>query len=148
MLPDPLILRGLNFSAATAAPFYGATSVAVTDVSPGRSVRRGIYTVTGTPLELTISHSVSNENKPVKTDRHLVRLDVTLSSDAQNPSKGDLTASAYLVVTVPRGAVDVNADGYDPYLLVSSLLGLLTINSSTNNFDQRDKFNRIMAGEP
>lgn len=150
MLPDPLTLKGLNFtgSQTVAGVITSASTVAVTDVSPGRTVRKGFVPNLPAPATLTISHTVSNENKPVKTDRHLVRLDAKLSSDASNVNKGDLTASCYVVITVPHGAVDTNGAEYDAYYMLSALIGFLTVNPSTGNLDARATLNRLLSGEP
>lgn len=144
MLADPLTIRPLVINSAAVS--VGTTeSYAVIDLSPGRSVRICSATNVGVtyPGKLTIAHSVSNENKPVKTDRILVRFDNTCYNEAGQ----ELNAYAYAVFGLPHGATDSNQDALGPMLLVQQLCGLLAVSPSANTLSSANML-RVLAGEP
>jgi len=149
MLTDPLNVKSLSLPAHTAITVLSTDSFAVTDIAPGKSVRVGaLASATGTPeANLTISHSVSNENKPSKTDRTLVRIDLKY----KDLNGRELLAYAYMVVGIPRGAVDPS---FQPIsvatlgsTLVSALLGVVAVSATAATLDET-KILRILAGEP
>lgn len=150
MLPDPLSVKSLDLPAHTAITIITTDSFAVTDVSPGRTVRAcsALTSLGGDnpKARLTISHSVSNENKPTKTDRVLVRLDADLFDVQGNPT---LVGSAYLVLATPRGAyVDsAQTDGFSTRLLFETLLGVVCVSTSASTLSETN-LDRIIAGEP
>lgn len=152
MLVDPLPVKSLSLVAHTAITVAETTNFAVTDVSPGRSVRRGFigsFDAT-TPCDLIIAHSVSNENKPAKTDRTLVRLDVKLFTSAGQP----VIASAYLVVAIPQGAFVTSASDANPFRssvegleMIQTLLGAIGVSPTAATLSDTNLL-RILAGEP
>lgn len=153
MLADPLTIKSLSLSAHSAITVIETNSFATIDAGAGRSVRScAAPTLAGVSLDqpavLTIAHSVSNENKPGKTDRHLVRLDYVFR-DATGDQ--DLKAYAYAVVGVPRGGIFVGGEQQSTPLmalaLVQNLIGVLGVNSSSAALDET-KVNRILTGEP
>jgi len=150
MLTDPLNVKSLSLAAHTAITVLETQSFATVDVAPGKTVRKGLLTVASDPLPATliISHSVSNENKPAKTDRTLIRFDV-LTKDSQGV---EMTAYAYLVLGVPRGTVN-RSDG-SPWAVtdfrlgvLSALLGVTGVSTSAATLDET-KIDRVIAGEP
>jgi hypothetical protein len=146
MLVDPLPVKSLSLVAHTAITVPYTDSMAVTDVAPGKSVRIGALQGLGSILgTLTIAHSVSNENKPVKTDRCLVRFDVPLYA-----ASGQIcTGSAYFVVATPRGCFDdaALASAYAPLALVQALLGVIGVSPTAATLSDTNLL-RILAGEP
>lgn len=149
MLADPLAVKVLDTSVASAITVLSTLSFAVTDLSPGRSVRQGKNAVisANSPSHLTIAHSVSQENKPDKTDRLLVRYDQTCYSPS---TLVPVTASAYLVVALPIGAKTDPVSDADPVTalpLVQTLLGALMVSPSAATISQANLI-RMLAGEP
>jgi hypothetical protein len=106
MLQDPLYVRRVPTLIApgsavptVASPFTGAI-VSVT----GQNVKRS--SLPSQNWELGVSHSLSNENPGISTDRHLIRFDV---KNVDSVTGKTITTSAYAVITVPHGT-DNNAD--------------------------------------
>lgn len=145
MLSDPLAVKILDTSVASSITVAETVSFATIDLSPGRSVRK-CAAIGNMPAQLTIAHTVSNENKPLKTDRTLVRLDYTCISPA---TLVPVTAACYMVLAVPQGAsVDTSTtDPLDPVVLVRGLLGVLAVSPSAATLSQANLL-RIIAGEP
>jgi len=80
-----------------------------------KTLRRKILS-DGSIIELAISHSVSNENKPTITDRAVIRI----NRKRVNTETGkDVTASAYLVIASPRGVVTTTETVELVYALLS-----------------------------
>jgi hypothetical protein len=104
MLPDPLVLPALWSPTISVTSTGTAANFSIRDISPGGSSRVNPYYgfAANSTASLTISHSVSNENKAagVSTDRSLIRLDVS-RPNAQGVQVG---AFAYLVVGTPHSA--------------------------------------------
>jgi len=148
MLVDPLPVKSLSLVAHTAITVTSTDSFAVIDVAPGKSVRTGtLGALTGLtrPPVLTIAHSVSNENKPVKTDRCLVRFDVPLWA----PSGQVCNAAAYLVVATPQGCFNDNelTVPYVPLALVQAVIGSIGVSPTAATLSDTNLL-RILAGEP
>jgi len=145
MLSDPLTLKYLDLSSHTTVSVGSVGSFATVDVSPGKSVRQASGNgITAGPATLTIAHSVSNENKPAKTDRSLVRLDL-LCKDALGR---EMTMFAYTVFGVPRDARTYSSD-LDPVAsvyLAQAMAGILCGITATALDESR--VTRILAGEP
>jgi hypothetical protein len=145
MLSDPLTIKGVSLSAHSTISPSGVDSFATTDVAPGRTVRQcSISAITGGPATLTISHSVSNDNKPAKTDRSLLRLDFLV----KDSSGREMNAYAYAVVGIPRGAYYYN-DGTQALsgvavaqMLIGALCGV-----TASALDEA-RITRVLAGEP
>lgn len=147
MLTDPLTVKHPTLSAASAITVATTESFATTDVAPGKSVRQcssSFLTGGGNamPAILTIAHSVSNDNKPVLTDRTLIRFDNRVT----NVAGAELNAYGYAVFGVPRGATDGN-DAIDVVRLVQQLVGLLAVSPSAATLSSANIL-RILAGEP
>lgn len=119
------------------------------DLAPGKSVRCGTL-ADGRKATLTISHSVSNENKGTLTDRAAIRLDIRKNVEGI----GGVTAQATLTTSTPR-------DGFatsDVRALVTSLMSAIMASDATDmsgtdgvtltmsNGD--DTLNRVLNGEP
>jgi hypothetical protein len=147
MLPDPLPVKSLSIPAHTAITVVQTDSFAVTDLSPGRSVRIGTLNACtdGPTGQLTIAHSVSNENKPVKTDRVLIRFDANIFDAATSQP---VVASAYLVCATPRGAINsIGGADFQMIQLIETLLGVVCVNTSSAALSETMLL-RILAGEP
>jgi hypothetical protein len=145
MLSDPLTVKSLDLSVASSISVFATASYAVTDISPGRSVRIASASGADMPAKLTIAHTVSNENKPVKTDRTLIRLDYTGYSPA---SAGPVVASAYMVVAIPQASlVAIDDNAIDASKLVQDLIGVVAVSPSAATLSRANLL-RILAGEP
>jgi len=154
MLADPLVIKSPDLGAASAITVVETNSYALIDAGPGRSVRVcNPATFYGQncarPATLTISHSVSNENKPVKTNRSLIRLDFSL----ENSSGQELKAYAYAVIGAPEGT-SLAAPMGDPITasecglaLAQALIGALGTSSTAATLSST-KITRVLAGEP
>lgn len=146
MLADPLPTYPLEVDAAAPNTGY-AIDLAVTDISPGGSVRiwsddaGSLGTTTNLKLRLSISHSVSNENKPVPTDRTLIRLDATVLSPDTNGNSP--TGSVYMVFAQPRNGQFSPAD---MVLIARYLIGAILKEDGTHISNER--LLRLLAGEP
>jgi len=153
MLTDPLVVKSLDPTPATAVTVLDTNSYPIIDAGPGRSVRRCAAPAFGggfsfiRPATLTISHSVSGENGSTKTDRALLRLDF-LIEDANGK---ELKMFAYAVFGIPQGTL--YADPTNPMTstqvrngLLGALSGLLLSSETAATFDEA-KFARVIAGE-
>jgi len=151
MLTDPLVVKSLSINTA-AITVTGTDSYATIDAGDGRS-RRVCNAVSNTVLlsmrgELTIAHSVSNENKPALTDRTLVRHDFVFPDKEGKELKG----YAYVVIGIPRGIWDAgNEEIASPVVtgiaMTSQLIGTLAVNPASANLSSAN-LARILAGEP
>jgi len=105
----------------------------------------GIQSTVG---NLTIAHSLSNENKALNilTDRILVRLDIT-GLRRQTGVVDTAKASAYLVVSAPRGVVDPEDTGFSSLVLLETLLGVVAVSPTAATLSEVN-IARILAGEP
>jgi hypothetical protein len=99
---------------------------------------------------MRISHSESNENKPEKTKRVLVRLDATnmIASDGT-----DQQAFAYAVIGMPAKAAYSNvadatsaSDPFTAVQLVQALIAALAVSNSAYTLDET-RIPRLVAGE-
>lgn len=162
MLNDPLylaVVAGAMTPTNTLNSVYGFhnSPLRVTDIAPGKSVREGAGPNVGvnddvvTKRKVTISHSVSNENKPLTTNRTVFRID---DSFLNTDGKQVVTASAYLVTSIPvSGHYDIN----DALTLVQTLLASLTVNPASaltggtgidGAVQVPDTLMRVLDGEP
>jgi len=107
MLIDPL-----PFSANPSDANLG--SLAATDFGPGSSVRVSNVSFFGGDQGqvLRISHSKSNENKPIDTERLLIRLDCRYVGDDSGTPILDKasTASVYMVIVFPKDGIASTAN--------------------------------------
>jgi len=144
MLSDPTTIKGISLAAHTTISVSTSDSYATIDVAPGKSVRKcSSSAVSGGPATLTISHSVSNDNKPAKTDRALVRIDY-LVKDSEGR---EMNAYAYAVIGIPRGATMYNSqDEFESIMVVQSLIGALS--GITASALDETRITRVLAGEP
>jgi hypothetical protein len=92
MFTYPVSLNPTSFGGANAAKSFD-----LVDLQNNRTLSRVAATATTTPETLTVSHSQSGS--VVVYDRHLVRLDKTMT----DPILGKVTFSAYLNLVIPRG---------------------------------------------
>lgn len=148
MLVDPLPVKSLSLVAHTAITVTATDSMAVIDVAPGKSVRTGtLAALTGLtrPVQLTINHSISNENKPVKTDRCLIRFDVPVYA----PSGQLCNSSAYIVVATPQSCFNDNelTVAHVPWHIVQAVLGVIGVSPTAATLSEVNLL-RILAGEP
>jgi len=97
-----------------------STTYALRGVVDGKSIRGDASAPLGQPKNLTISHSVVNKAGGVTADRHLVRLDRTVS----NGNGESATASVYAVIESPRSIV-AKSDQYDLITQLNSFLGVV-----------------------
>lgn len=153
MLVDPLPVKTLNLSSASAITVVETNSFALVDLAPGKSVRRcaaiggAMAGMQNAAATLTIAHSQSKENGAVPTDRSLIRLDLDGLSKS-TAEKGGLKAFAYLVVGAPRGAMSVDGDDvFLPLQLVYTLLGTFAVSTTAATLSDAN-LSRILAGEP
>jgi len=153
MLADPLVIKAPDLTAATAFTLANTNNFAMIDAGAGRSTRVMSNPQLGgesmsRPATLTISHTVSNENNPVKTDRTLMRVDFLLEDSAGK----ELKAYAYAVVGVPRGTLykaagsDQSIDFSMGLAMLGVLVGVIASAEGANNFDET-KVLRILNGE-
>jgi hypothetical protein len=95
---------------------------------------------------MRVSHSVSNEFKPVKTKRVLLRLDVSGFTSPTQPAG----AFAYVVIGMPETGLYQNAalddDPLDAVSLVQLLIGALAQSNSASTLDET-RIPRLVAGE-
>jgi len=152
MLADPLVVKSLDPTPATAVAVLETNSYAMIDAGSGRSTRVCAFPTMGNealvrPATLTISHSVSNENNPVKTDRTLIRFDFLIEDSAGK----ELKAYAYAVFGIPKGTLYSQPDSLLSLMtlrngMVGALAGALLTSESAATLDEA-KFVRIIAGE-
>lgn len=115
----------------------------VTDVGPGATTR--VILQSGRKLTLQISHSQTNENKPFRTVRTLIRLD---EEKVDSETGTVVKQSAYVVVTSPQGANYTDAQVLEnTYALL-----LFAIGGGTSDGGELGNnptwLGRILAGEP
>ena len=152
MLTDPLVVKSLSLVAHTAITVAETLSFPRIDAGDGSAryvlASPEIGGITFPRATLKISHSVSNENKPAKTDRTLVRLDVDMV-DADGRA---MTAFAYLVTGLPQGAQNIAGDTAEPvgtaeFLgILQVFLGAAAVNVGSAALDET-KILRILKGE-
>jgi hypothetical protein len=99
MLTDPTYLRIIDTAipATAAVPTGTAATFPVISLEGTKAVRNSSDQE---GKSLTITHSTSNENAGIVTERHLVRLDKT---NVDSVTGKTITTSAYAVITRPRG---------------------------------------------
>lgn len=158
MLADPkkIVIPGqVDSITLNAASNNGYTtdqllSLGLVDLAPGKSVRTGTL-ADGRKATLTVSHSVSNENKGTLTDRAAMRLDIRKNV----ADVGSVTAQATLTVSTPR-------DGFTPSDtrdIVASLMAAIMSTDGTNyaatsgvsismSTETEDTLGRVIRGEP
>jgi hypothetical protein len=154
MLADPLPIKVPNLAATSALTILSTLSLARVDSGDGSArytLPAAVISGTGTssaPVIARIAHSVSNENKPVLTDRTLIRFDFPVGG----PEGSVLNSFGYAVFGVPRGFL-YDADGTSIITqaalglgLAQLLIGALGV-SSTAAATANDKIVRILAGE-
>lgn len=155
MLSDPLPLKRLSLAAHAAITVITTDSFARVDAGDGSARYVCQTAVVGDAAgvsgesTLRISHSVSNEQKPVKTSRALIRLDIPVMG-----SNGSLLNSyAYAVIGVPQASLVDGDDGTTPITraavardLVEYLVAALAVSSTAATLDET-KIDRILAGE-
>jgi len=150
MLADPFVLKSLSIVANTAITVGQTDSFVTIDPGAGRSVR-ACKSYSNNALGaavLTIAHSVSNENKPAVTDRHLMRLDF-----AVNDKEGRaMNAFAFALFGVPRGIWDnANDEAADAssqsYAMACALIGALAVNPASAALSST-RLGAFLAGEP
>jgi hypothetical protein len=114
----------------------------------GKSVYGPTNNSEGFPTTLTISHSESSENKPEKTKRVLVRIDLSgILKEGQ-----EVTAFAYAVLGVPKsliyppGSDTTSASPLDYKDLLGALIAALACNNSDGKTDET-RISRLIAGE-
>jgi len=131
MLTDPLVIGVVTDGSDGLNIFAGAsvTSLELQDLSETGSVRIGPIPLQGgggNKGSLTISRSQSNENKPIVTDRTLIRLDVT---KVHSVTGKKVTMTAYCVTGLPQGDNPFTLD--DQVCLVRHLALFLLIGETT-----------------
>jgi len=149
MLPDPLKLDflGIDGVETEVSTALSACDFAITDVSPGRTVRRcASFPATGMPATLTISHNESSENKPTKTDRTLIRLDAPV----KGPDGVELKEYISVQFTRPRIAKKVNGTSDVEHIqMFGALIGfLLSVSTTTPGVTEDARLERLLALEP
>jgi len=145
MLADPmLIMSPADFVLLSGGSLPGGVSytLRLQDLSPGRTVRIGAIDLPDAGVNLrssvTISHSLSKENKGTDTDRAAIRLDVRKNVEGV----GDVVAQATLTVSSPRA-------GYTQSDIKQLVLLLLnTIVVGDDGLVTGERLERVLAGEP
>ena len=150
MLADPFVLKTLSIAANTAITVGQTDSFVTIDPGAGRSVRscKSYANSALGAATLTIAHSVSNENKPAVTDRHLMRLDFAVS-DKEGRA---MNAFAFALFGVPRGIWDVANDeaadiSTQAYQMATALIGALAVNPASAALSTT-RLSAFLAGEP
>jgi hypothetical protein len=141
MLPDPLIVSPILIPQAGegGTPFY-AFSVNNTNGVVNRTGDMTNLISVPSKVKVTISHSTSSENKPITTDRSLIRIDVTQVAPVD--PLVDPTASVYVVFAQPR-AVYSRAD---MVAVFRHLIGLVLFEDTSTTLDGA-RLMRILNGE-
>lgn len=151
MLNDPLFLT-LPISTSVMdennVQAHGEQAVAlhVRDISDGGSKRRGTMP-NGNSIDMTISHSTSNENKPLTTDRSVIRLDVR----RVNTLTGQVvTLSVYLVVALPQGGLFTTEDAAKLTKDLASFCLFGPSDAAIHGYSDQytDTIDRVIRGEP
>jgi hypothetical protein len=160
MLPDPLPIQSLpaqgGLNASSTTPYVFVVSPALTDLSPGKTVRAipladlanfNVSAPTGVVMKagnVSIAHSVSGENKGQNTTRVAVRVDATKVVSLTGMAS---TAQATLTMSLP----DIAWSPLDVITIVNTLVGLVYGCSIVGGHIQDDSgvtLTRILAGEP
>lgn len=85
----------------TLAGTSASKTYSLISIQGAKALRRDATAPLGEPRSLTISHQEVSRSYGI-ADRHLIRLDETVSGTAPNP---DVVASVQLVIEVPRDTV-------------------------------------------
>jgi hypothetical protein len=155
MLTDPLPIKTVTLSAHSAVTVGATHSFARVDAGDGSAryvdataLLSGIVVLNG-PSVLRTAHSVSNENKPTKTNRTLIRLDIPLLGLGREM----LGAYCYSVIGIPATNMLDPTDGETivtpatiGVALTNFLVGALACSSTAATLDET-KIARILAGE-
>lgn len=99
MFNNDITLNPQSFGGQNEDKVYSLVSVGDTG-----SLRRVSATSTSTPETLTIGHRSAVE-KGLTVNQHMVRTDIILN----DPDKGEVKVSAWLVIRVPKGTTVVTA---------------------------------------
>lgn len=149
MLSDPLVLKVPNLASHTTLTSVESLSLARVSEAGGKAVYGPASNADSMLVTLTISHSESSENKPVKTKRALVRIDVQgFLADERRGS-----AFAYIVVGLPEGNLYARVGDIatnDSPLTAEKILEILIAAVATSNSAftlDETKITRITAGE-
>jgi hypothetical protein len=150
MLTDPFVLKAPNLGAHTTLTASETISLARVQEQGGVAAYGPSLLVNGQKVAMKVSHSESNENKPDRTRRVMVRLDVTGVTPDGSPS----TAFAYAVFGLPDKGVYASvasaaadaSDTVDSNTLLNLLVGVLAVSNSAYTTDET-RVPRLMAGE-
>jgi len=156
MLTDPFVLKAPTLSSHTALTGYQTLSLPRVQEQGGASiygpVAATISSNGGLKVSMKVSHSESNENKPSKTRRVMVRLDVTGVAPDGSPK----SAFAYFVMGFPdigiygtTGYAVGDEDGtgaLQDWQLLQLLIGALAVSNSGYTLDET-RITRLMSGE-
>jgi len=147
MFTDPFVIKAPTLSAHSAITVSETISLARVQEQGGASLYGPSVVTNGHTLSMRVSHSESNENKPIKTKRVLVRLDFGGFTKSLQPG----VAFAYLVIGMPLGGLlDVPsiADGAELTALqmAQMLVGAVAVSSTAATLDET-KVPRLSAGE-
>jgi len=122
MLTDPLVIGAVvNGGGGGAHTFTGASTATMElqDLATDGSTRIGTMPLQGgaaSKCKMSISRSQSNENKPVVSDRTLIRLDCVRTHAVTGKP---ITMTAYVVTSLPQGGAPF--DPTDQVALVRTL---------------------------
>lgn len=150
MLTDPLKIAKVTSTTTDAGSTVTVVPSGTADCSitayPSGGTQRKVTAGPLTQATMTISHSTSKENAPFVTGRHVVRLD----RKVQDVATGRLlNLSAYMVVSLPEGSVNVSVT--DAITLVNYLCSLLLfgeVEASGNFLDvDGNLMQRLLSGE-
>jgi hypothetical protein len=152
MLTDPFVLKAPSLAAHTALTAYNTLSLPRVQEQGGTAQYGPVLTnssVLGKSVTMRISHSKSNENKPVQTNRVLVRIDLTgVNADGQEG-----VAFAYAVVGMPEktlhntvGAAVAGDDPVTDVFMLQLLIGALAVSNSAVTLDET-RIARLLNGE-
>lgn len=149
MLPDPIVINTLLIGANVQTDTTSSWSLV--NLDGGKSTRvcteldnnMDANSFTGGSLKatMTISSATSQENKPIVTDRTMVRIDFTRKVPADplvNP-----TGSVYVVLAQPRAEIKVDDMVGAFKILVAALLRV----SGNNTTLSTTSLERVLSGE-
>lgn len=149
MLSDPFVLKAPTLSSHSSLTVSETVSLARKTEQSGTATYGPTKAGSDMQVSMRISHSESNENKPTKTSRVLVRIDINGVGADLKP----LNAFAYAVIGMPKAdlygsANEVAQSGtpLDATQLTQFLLAALATNNSTGATDET-KIPRLIAGE-
>lgn len=103
-------------------------TVSLVDTTNGKSIRQDI--LGGVETKLSVARSNSNENPGFVTDRRVVRIDVTKASSIAGKQ---VTTSAYIVLSTPRGEFTMLEVGNVLFELLSFLTPAITCISADDD---------------